>query len=85
MNRCWLVVVVAGVSVSACSSAGDAVRPAAGTTAAARSSAVAAVWYDGTRLLNGYISLDGRVSVRAGPAVNAGYLLPVVAAGGRLY
>jgi hypothetical protein len=55
-----------------------------GTAPAARSSAAAAVWDDGTRLRLGDIYLDGRVTQRAGPEVNADGL-PLVAAGGRIY
>ena len=55
-----------------------------GTVLAARSSAAAAVWYDGIHLRLGNIHLDGRVTQRAGPEVNAD-LLPLVAAGGRVY
>lgn len=60
-------------------------RPRAlGTALAERSSAAAAVWYDGTRLRFGDIYLDGLVTPRAGPEASAA-LLPLVAAGGRAY
>ena len=60
-------------------------RPGAlGTAPAERSSAAAAVWYDGTRLRFGDIYLDGRVTPRAGPEASADSL-PLVAAGGRVY
>ena len=50
----------------------------------ARSSAAAAVWFDGNRLRVGYVHVGGRVTQRAGPEVNAD-LLPLVPAGGRVY
>ena len=56
----------------------------AGTGLGARSSAAAAVWFDGTRLHAGYIHLGGRVTQRAGAEVSAD-LLPLVQAGGRVY
>jgi len=63
----------------------DAGRPgAAGRGVAARSSPVAAVWFDGSRLRTGDIYLSGRVTQRPGPEVNAD-LLPLVQAGGRVY
>jgi hypothetical protein len=63
----------------------DLQRPgAAGVAVAARTSAVAAVWFDGTRLRTGDISLSGRVTQRAGPEASAD-LLPLVQAGGRVY
>jgi len=56
----------------------------AGAGLGARSSAAAAVWFDGTRLHAGYIHLGGRVTQRAGAEVSAD-LLPLVQAGGRVY
>ena len=56
----------------------------AGVALAARSSAAAAVWYDGTRLRVGSIYLDGRVTQQAGPEANTD-LQPLVVAGGRIY
>jgi hypothetical protein len=50
----------------------------------ARSSAAAAVWFDGIRLRIGYIHPGGRVTQRAGAEVNAD-LLPLVPAGARVY
>lgn len=49
-----------------------------------RSSLATAVWFDGTRLHVGAIHLGGRVTQRTGAEVNAD-LLPLVAAGGRVY
>ena len=57
---------------------------AAGLAVAARSSAVAAVWFDGTRLRTGNVHLTGQITQRAGPEVNAASL-PLVQAGGRIY
>ena len=57
---------------------------AAGLAAAARSSAVAAVWFDGTRLRTGNVHLTGQITQRTGPEVNAASL-PLVQAGGRIY
>lgn len=51
---------------------------------AARSSAPAAVWFDGTRLHVGAIHPGGRVTQSAGAEVDAD-LLPLVPAGGRVY
>jgi hypothetical protein len=56
----------------------------AGSGLGARSSAAAAVWFDGIRLHVGYIQLSGRVTQRAGAEVNAD-LLPLVQAGRRVY
>ena len=55
-----------------------------GTALAARSSAAAAVWYDGIHLRLADIYLSGRVTQRAGPEASADSL-PVVAAGERVY
>jgi hypothetical protein len=63
----------------------DADRPGTAAVAVtAPSPAVAAVWFDGTRLRFGDIYRDGRVTQRAGPEASAD-LLPLVAAGGRVY
>jgi hypothetical protein len=56
----------------------------AGGVLAARSSAAAAVWFDGTRLHVGAIHPGGRVTQSAGAEVDAD-LLPLVPAGGRVY
>jgi hypothetical protein len=53
-------------------------------TGAAVPSAVGAVWFDGARLQTGEIGPGGRVTPRGGPEVSAD-LLPLVAAGGRVY
>lgn len=51
----------------------DAGRPgAAGMGMAPATSAVAAIWFDGTRLRTGDISLNGRVTQRPGPEASAG-------------
>jgi hypothetical protein len=42
------------------------------------------VWYDGRRLDFGYVRLNGQVTYRPGPEVNAGYL-PLLRAGDRVY
>jgi hypothetical protein len=61
-----------------------AVTVAVGLGPAARSSAAAAVWFDGIRLHLGYLDLAGRMTQHAGPEANAD-LLPLVPAGERVY
>jgi hypothetical protein len=50
----------------------------------ARSAVAGVVWYDGVRLDIGYVRLNGQVTYRSGPEVNAGYL-PLLRAGDRVY